>query len=75
MWSIAVKTLIADRGKLFTALVGVCFSVILVNIQGGLFLGMIRKASMLVDHGQADIWVGHRKMVNIDFPRDIPNGT
>ena len=27
---------------------------------------------MLVDHGQADIWVGHRKMINIDFPRDIP---
>ena len=72
MWSIAVKTLFADRGKLLTALVGVCFSVILVNIQGGLFLGMIRKASMLVDHGQADIWVGHRKMYNIDFPRDIP---
>ncbi|MHB0954780.1 MAG: ABC transporter permease [Pirellulaceae bacterium] len=72
MWSIAVKTLIADRGKLFTALVGVCFSVILVNIQGGLFLGLIRRAGMLVDHGQADIWVGHRKMYNIDFPRDIP---
>lgn len=72
MWSIAVKTLISDRGKLLTALVGVSFSVILVNIQGGLFLGMIRKASTLVDHGQADIWVGHRKMINIDFPHDIP---
>jgi len=64
--------LFSDRGKLLTALVGVSFSVILVNIQCGLFLGMIRKASMLVDHGQADIWVGHRKMINIDFPRDIP---
>ena len=72
MWSVAVKTLVADRGKLLTALVGVCFAVVLVNIQGGLFLGMIRKASMLVDHGQADIWVGHKKMINIDFPRDIP---
>lgn len=72
MWSIAVKTLIDDRGKLLTALVGVCFAVILVNIQGGLFLGLIRRAGMLVDHGQADIWVGHHKMYNIDFPRDIP---
>jgi putative ABC transport system permease protein len=53
-------------------LVGVCFSVILVNVQGGLYLGLVRKASVLVDHGQADIWVGHRKMINIDFPRDIP---
>jgi putative ABC transport system permease protein len=72
MWSIALKTLIADRGKLLTALVGVVFSVVLVNIQGGLFVGLIRKASLLVDHGQADVWVGHKQMHNVDFPRDIP---
>ena len=72
MWSIAVRTLIADRGKLLTALVGVIFSVVLVNVQGGLFLGMIRKAGLLIDHGEADIWVGHRDMHNVDFPRDIP---
>jgi len=72
MWSIAVKTLLADRGKLFTALIGVIFSVVLVNIQGGLYWGLVRKASMLVDHGQADIWVGHRKMHNVVFPHDIP---
>ena len=65
MWSIAIKTLLADRGKLFAALVGVVFSVVLVNIQGGLFLGLIRKASTLVDHGQSDIWVGHHKMHNL----------
>ena len=72
MWSIALKTLVADRGKLLTALVGVVFSIVLVNVQGGLFLGLIGKAGLLVDHGQADIWVGHEKMHNIDFPRDIP---
>jgi putative ABC transport system permease protein len=72
MWSIAVETLIADRGKLLTALVGVVFSIMLVNVQGGLFLGLIEKAGLLVDHGQADIWVGHKNMHNVDFPRDIP---
>jgi len=72
MWSIAVETLIADRGKLVTALVGVVFSIVLVNVQGGLFVGLIRKAGMLVDHGQADVWVGHKNMHNVDFPRDIP---
>jgi len=72
MWSIALQTLAADRGKLFTALVGVVFSVVLVNLQGGLFLGMIFKASLLVTNGQADIWVGHRAMHNVEFPRDIP---
>lgn len=72
MWLIAVQTLIADRGKLLTALVGVVFSVALVNIQGGFFIGLLRRASLLVDHGQADIWVGHRSMHNVDLPREIP---
>ena len=72
MWSVAVRTLIADRGKLFTALVGVVFSIVLVNVQGGLFLGLLQKAGMLVDCGEADVWVGHRRIHNVDFPRDIP---
>ncbi len=72
MWTIALKSLIADRGKLLTALVGVVFSVVLVNVQGGLFLGLIRKAGLLVNHCQADIWVGHRHMHNVDFPQVIP---
>ncbi len=72
MWSVAIKTLIADRGKLLTALVGVVFSIVLVNVQGGLFFGLIAKASLLVDQGNADIWVGHKKMTNVDFPHEIP---
>ena len=72
MWVLALKTLIADRGKLLTALVGVVFSVVLVNVQGGLFFGLIRKASLLVDQGNADIWVGHKRMNNVDFAHDVP---
>lgn len=72
MWSVAIKTLIADRGKLFTALVGVVFSIMLVNVQGGLFLGLLKKAGMLVDCGEAEVWVGHRGIHNVDFPREIP---
>ncbi len=72
MWNIALKMLAADRGKLLTAVVGVVFSIVLVNVQGGLFVGLLRKASLLVDQGDADIWVGHEKMTNVDFPHDIP---
>ncbi len=72
MWSFALQTLAADRGKLLTALTGVVFSVVLVNVQGGLFLGMVFKASLLVVNGQADIWVGHREMHNVEMTRDIP---
>jgi len=70
--TLAIKTLLADRGKFAAALVGVIFSVVLVNVQGGLFLGLIHKAGMLIDHSQADIWVGHKHMHNVDFPKDIP---
>lgn len=68
----ALKTLVADRGKLLIALVGVVFSLVLVNIQGGLFLGMMRKASLLVDNCDADIWVGRRGLENVDLPYEIP---
>jgi putative ABC transport system permease protein len=74
MWTISLKTLFADRGKLLTALVGVVFSIVLVNIQGGLFIGLLRKASLLVDNCGADIWVGHKGLHNVDFPHDIPRG-
>src|SRR5262245_777388 len=68
----ALKTLISDRGKLLIALLGVVFCIVLINIQGGLFLGLIRKASLVVDHCEADIWIGHRGIRNADIPADIP---
>jgi putative ABC transport system permease protein len=72
MWLLALKAMLADRGKLLTSLLGVAFSVVLINLQGGLFLGFIRKASLLVDYGQADIWVGHQHMSNVDMGTFIP---
>ena len=54
---LAIRTLIYDRGKLVAALVGVIFSVVLVNVQGRLVIGLMSKASLLIDQGNADIWV------------------
>ena len=68
----ALKTLFFDRGKLLIALVGVIFSVVLVSVQGGLFLGLMSKASMLVDNSQADIWVCRRGVENVDFAHLLP---
>jgi putative ABC transport system permease protein len=72
MWWLAIKAMLADRAKLITSLLGIAFSVVLVNLQGGLLLGLIHKASVLVDYGQADIWVGHRFMTNVDLSPPIP---
>jgi putative ABC transport system permease protein len=73
MWLLAFKAMLADRGRLLTSLLGVGFSVVLVNLQGGLLLGMIQKASLLVDYGRADVWVGHRHMNNVDIGTFIPD--
>ena len=62
MWLLAIKAMLGDRGRLAVSLLAVTFSVVLVNLQGGLLLGMLGKASLLVDFGGADIWIGHRHM-------------
>ena len=72
MWKIAIKTLCAEHGKLITAIIGVAFSVALVNVQTGLYSGLMHKAGLMVEYFQADIWVGHKLMHNVDFPRNIP---
>lgn len=72
MWQLAIRTMLGDRSKLLVSLLGVAFSVALVNLQGGLLVGLIRKASQLVDHGGADIWVGHKHMSNLDIGGFVP---
>lgn len=72
MIAFAMKTLVADRSKLLSGLAGVIFSVVLVNVQGGLYFGLMRKASLLVDNGRADLWVGYRMVENVDLSREIP---
>lgn len=70
--SFALKTLMSDRSKLVMGLSGVIFSLVLVNVQGGLYLGLMRKASLLVDHCGADLWVTHKLVENVDLAREIP---
>jgi putative ABC transport system permease protein len=72
MWLLAIKAMLADRTKLLTSLLGVTFSVVLINLQGALYLGLMQKASLLVDFGRADIWIGHRHMNNVDLNAVIP---
>jgi putative ABC transport system permease protein len=72
MLSLAIGILFSERGKATTAIVGVVFSVVLVNVQGGLYLGLIRKASVLTEGCEADLWVAHRGVENVDFSYEIP---
>ncbi|HEV3344955.1 MAG TPA: FtsX-like permease family protein [Pirellulales bacterium] len=71
MLSFALKTLISDRGKLLTGLAGVVFSLVLISVQGGLYLGLMRKASVLIDHCAADVWVGPPMVEDVDLAQEI----
>src|SRR5262245_16378910 len=72
MWRLALKALVADRGKLLASVLGVTFAVVLANLQAGLLVGLLQKASLLVDFGGADIWVGPRHTNNVDMGTYMP---
>lgn len=68
----ALKSIGSDRGKVLTALIGVVFSVVLIELQGGLYLGLMNKARILTVNTDADIWVSHPHVQLVDLPQAIP---
>lgn len=55
--TLASRNLLHDRLRFIATLVGIVFSVVLVMIQMGLFLGFGHMVSTMIDHASADIWV------------------
>ncbi|MEK9281243.1 ABC transporter permease [Bradyrhizobium sp. ISRA442] len=55
--TLASRNLFHDRLRFLATLVGIVFSVVLVMIQMGLFLGFGRMVTTMIDHASADLWV------------------
>jgi putative ABC transport system permease protein len=55
--TLAFKNLIHDRLSLLVTLVGIVFSVVLVAIQCGLYLGSERTISAVLDETKGDLWI------------------
>ncbi|HZR77073.1 ABC transporter permease [Bradyrhizobium sp.] len=55
--TLASRNLFHDRLRFIATLVGIVFSVVLVMIQMGLFLGFGRMVTTMIDHANADLWV------------------
>ncbi len=55
--TLASRNLLHDRLRFVATLVGIVFSVVLVMIQMGLFLGFGHMVSTMIDHASTDIWV------------------
>jgi len=72
MVDLALKTLLHDRVRFLITVAGVAFAVMLVFVQGGLFLGLLDNASVTIDHIDADLWVTSRNTPNVDFAHNFP---
>lgn len=54
---LAYRNLFHDRLSFMVTIVGIVFSVVLVAIQTGIYLGSERKISGIIDQAPADLWV------------------
>lgn len=54
---LAYRNLFHDRLSFFVTIVGIVFSVVLVAIQSGIYLGSERKISAILDQAPADLWI------------------
>jgi putative ABC transport system permease protein len=61
-----------DPTRFLTTVSGVAFSVMLVLVQVGIFLGMLETASVTIDRMDAELWVTARNTANIDFANTFP---
>lgn len=71
MVSIARKNLFEDIPRFLVAQTGIMFAVSLVTIQTGIFNGVIRSTSLLVDNSRADVWVTSKRMVHLELTESI----
>ena len=72
MVSLARKNLLHDRLRFAITVAGVAFAVTLVLVQVGLFMGLLAKATVTIEHASADIWVTSKNTPNVDFAHTFP---
>jgi len=60
IFKLASRNLFQDRLRFIATIIGIVFSIVLVSIQLGLFLGFQRMVTTMIDHASADLWVVSR---------------
>jgi putative ABC transport system permease protein len=57
IFTLASRNLCHDRVRFIATVVGIVFSIVLVTVQGGLYLGFGRTVTTMIDHAAADLWI------------------
>ena len=69
---LGVRNLAHDRVRFAITLAGVTVAILLIFMQGGMYLGFMRNASGMIDHTTADVWIVSRNSPNFDWSRPFP---
>ena len=63
---LAQRNLFHDKVRLTVTLTGIVFSVVLIVVQLGLFIGFTTATSNLIDHSGADLWVTSKNVPYVE---------
>lgn len=72
MFWLAWKTLYHEKGRFLVTIIGITFSTILVLTEVGIYLGMMRSATDIIRHSDADIWIASKNIQSFDFANAFP---
>lgn len=56
-FKLAYRNLFHDRLRFVATIVGIVFSIVLVTVQAGLYVGFRRMVTTMIDHSPADLWI------------------
>ena len=56
-FKLAYRNLFHDRLRFIATIVGIVFSIVLVSVQAGLYVGFRRMVTTMIDHSPADLWI------------------
>ena len=57
IFRLASRNLLHDRLRLIATVIGIVFSIVLVTVQMGLYLGFGHMVTTMIEHAPADLWV------------------
>jgi putative ABC transport system permease protein len=63
---LAQRNLFHDKVRLAVTLTGIVFSVVLIVVQLGLFIGFTTATSNLIDHSNADLWITSKNVPYVE---------
>ena len=63
---LAQRNLFHDKVRLTVTLTGIVFSVVLIVVQLGLFIGFTTATSNLIDHSNADLWITSKNVPYVE---------